>query len=154
TWTWCSASPSASPCSSRERCWSRARRPRLVPMRGCARSTWASASMPDALSFTHVIAGYGETVVLDDVSLSLPSGGTLALLRRNGVGKSTVLATAMGHPTMHGGSVRLAGQDVTRAPAYVRARAGLGYVPQEREIFPSLTVDENLTVAARAGRWT
>jgi branched-chain amino acid transport system ATP-binding protein len=106
-----------------------------------------------ALSFEHVIAGYGETVVLDDVSLSLGAGDTLALLGRNGVGKSTLLATAMGHTTLHGGSVRLAGRDVTRAPAYMRARAGLGYVPQQREIFPSLTVEENLTVAARPGRW-
>jgi branched-chain amino acid transport system ATP-binding protein len=106
-----------------------------------------------ALAFEHVVAGYGETVVLDDVSLTVPAGGTVALLGRNGVGKSTLLATAMGHTTLHGGAVRLAGQDVTRLPPYVRNRAGLGYVPQEREIFPSLTVDENLTVAARPGRW-
>jgi branched-chain amino acid transport system ATP-binding protein len=107
-----------------------------------------------ALAFEHVVAGYGETVVLDDVSLTVPRGGTVAILGRNGVGKSTLLATAMGHTTLHGGAVRLDGRDLTRLPAYARNRAGLGYVPQEREIFPSLSVDENLTVAARPGPWT
>ncbi len=111
--------------------------------------------MPDAaLAFERVSAGYGETVVLDEVSFSLPDGGTLALLGRNGVGKSTLLATVMGHTTLHRGVVGLAGRDITRLPPHARARAGLGYVPQEREIFPSLTVDENLSVAARPGRWS
>ena len=76
---------------------------------------------------------------------------TLALLGRNGVGKTTLLATIMGHTTLHGGSVALGGADITRLPIHKRAIAGFGYVPQEREIFPSLTVEENLTVAARAG---
>jgi branched-chain amino acid transport system ATP-binding protein len=110
--------------------------------------------MADWLALKQVSAGYGETVVLEGVSLGLAEGATLALLGRNGVGKTTLLATIMGHTTMHGGALELAGRDITRMPIHRRAVAGFGYVPQEREIFPSLTVDENLTVAARPGRWT
>jgi len=99
-------------------------------------------------------AGYGETVVLDGVSLSLPPRGTLAVLGRNGVGKTTLLATIMGHTTRHGGSIRFDGRDMTRLAPHRRARAGIGWVPQEREIFRSLTVAENLAVAARPGRWS
>jgi branched-chain amino acid transport system ATP-binding protein len=109
--------------------------------------------MAEWLTLRQVSAGYGETVVLEDVSLSIAEGSTLALLGRNGVGKTTLLATIMGHTTLHGGSLALAGRDITRLPVHKRALAGFGYVPQEREIFPSLTVDENLTVAARPGRW-
>lgn len=107
-----------------------------------------------ALSFEHVIAGYGETVVLDDVSLSLGAGDTLALLGRNGVGKTTLFSTIMGHTNQHGGSIRFNGEDISRLPAYRRATKGLALVPQEREIFKSLTVEENLLVAERPGRWT
>jgi branched-chain amino acid transport system ATP-binding protein len=110
--------------------------------------------MSDWLALDNVSAGYGETVVLEDVSLAMAEGATLALLGRNGVGKTTLLATIMGHTTMHGGALSLRGQDITNLPIHKRALAGFGYVPQEREIFPSLTVDENLTVAARPGRWT
>jgi branched-chain amino acid transport system ATP-binding protein len=110
--------------------------------------------MSDWLALNNVSAGYGETVVLEDVSLAMAEGATLALLGRNGVGKTTLLATIMGHTTMHGGALSLRGQDITNLPIHRRALAGFGYVPQEREIFPSLTVDENLTVAARPGRWT
>ena len=110
--------------------------------------------MAEWLALRQVSAGYGETVVLDDVSLAIAEGTTLALLGRNGVGKTTLLATIMGHTTMHGGTLSLGGQDITRLPVHKRAIAGFGYVPQEREIFPSLTVDENLTVAARPGRWS
>ena len=99
-------------------------------------------------------AGYGETVVLDGVSLFLPSRGTLAVLGRNGVGKTTLLATIMGHTTVHAGSIRFAGREVSRLAPHRRARAGIGWVPQEREIFRSLTVEENLAVAARPGRWS
>jgi branched-chain amino acid transport system ATP-binding protein len=109
--------------------------------------------MAEWLALRQVSAGYGETVVLEDVSLSIAEGSTLALLGRNGVGKTTLLATIMGHTTLHGGSLALAGRNITRLPVHKRALAGFGYVPQEREIFPSLTVDENLTVAARPGRW-
>jgi branched-chain amino acid transport system ATP-binding protein len=106
------------------------------------------------LVLEHVRAGYGRTVVLDGVSLSLQSGATLAVLGRNGVGKTTLLSTIMGHTSLHGGTIRFRGQDITALPAYARCRAGIGFVPQEREIFPSLTLEENLTVAERPGRWT
>jgi branched-chain amino acid transport system ATP-binding protein len=110
--------------------------------------------MAEGLALKDVSAGYGETVVLENVSVAVPEGATLALLGRNGVGKTTLLATIMGHTTLHGGSLSLNGRDITRLPIHKRALAGFGYVPQEREIFPSLSVDENLTVAARPGRWT
>ena len=106
------------------------------------------------LALEAVRAGYGRTVVLDGVSLRLRGGATLAVLGRNGVGKTTLLATIMGHTHLHGGSIRLRGADITRLPAYARCRAGIGLVPQEREIFASLTLEENLTVAAQSGRWT
>jgi len=106
------------------------------------------------LTLETVSAGYGRTVVLDGVSLSLAGGATLALLGRNGVGKTTLLATIMGHTTLHGGTIRFRGADIAALPAYARCRAGVGFVPQEREIFPSLTLEENLLVAARPGRWT
>lgn len=125
-------------------------------MRACVKSIWASA-MADALTLKGVTAGYGETVVLDDVSLTLRDGGTLALLGRNGVGKTTLLATVMGHTNLHRGAIAFAGQPIESLTTYRRARLGIGYVPQEREIFPSLNVDENLTVAARTaggrGKW-
>ncbi|MGO8919917.1 MAG: ABC transporter ATP-binding protein [Stellaceae bacterium] len=101
-----------------------------------------------------VRAGYGETVVLEGVSLELPAKGTLAVLGRNGVGKTTLLATIMGHTTLHGGAIRLDGREVGGLAPYRRSRLGLGWVPQEREVFRSLTVEENLAVAERAGRWT
>ena len=107
-----------------------------------------------SLDLDGVAAGYGATQVLEGISLSLPAGGTLALLGRNGVGKTTLLATIMGHTRLHAGAIRFAGHDIAALPAYRRARLGIGYVPQEREIFPSLTVAENLTVAARSGAWS
>ncbi len=107
-----------------------------------------------ALEFVGVSAGYGETVVLEDLDFRLESGESVSIIGRNGVGKTTLLATAMGHTTLHGGRVALFGEDISGAPPHRRARAGLGYVPQEREVFPSLTVRENLVVAARPGRWT
>lgn len=106
------------------------------------------------ISLDNIRAGYGETVVLAGLSLVLPERGTLALLGRNGVGKTTLLATIMGHTTLHGGRITLDGAEVSRVPPYRRARLGIGWVPQEREIFRSLTVDENLLVAERPGRWT
>jgi branched-chain amino acid transport system ATP-binding protein len=106
------------------------------------------------LAIEDVRAGYGETVVLEGVSLALPPDGTLALLGRNGVGKTTLLATIMGHTTLHSGRIHFAGQDIAALASYRRARLGIGLVPQEREVFPSLTVDENLAVAARPGAWS
>ncbi len=107
-----------------------------------------------ALELDHVHAGYGETVVLEDISLALGAGETLSIIGRNGVGKSTLLATIMGHTTLHGGRIGLHGRDVSALATYRRVAAGLAYVPQEREIFPSLTLRENLDVAARPGPWT
>ena len=106
--------------------------------------------MADALRLSGVRAGYGETVVLEDIGFALPARGALAILGRNGVGKTTLLATIMGHTTLHAGSISLNGKSVQEDPVYARSRAGIGYVPQEREIFASLSVEENLTVAARA----
>ena len=111
--------------------------------------------MADGLALHDVSAGYGETVVLEGVSLGVAAGGTLAVLGRNGVGKTTLLATVLGHTTLHAGRIAFRGQPICRLRPFQRARLGIGYVPQEREIFPSLNVDENLSVAARAGtRWT
>ncbi len=107
--------------------------------------------MPDAaLALDDLTAGYGETVVLHGVSFSLGHGETLALLGRNGVGKTTLLATIMGHTRLHRGTLTLDGKAIGRLASYARARLGLAYVPQEREIFPSLSVLENLQVAERA----
>ena len=110
--------------------------------------------MADALKLAGVRAGYGETVVLEDVGFALAARGSLAVLGRNGVGKTTLLATIMGHTTFHAGSIEFNGTPVARMPVHQRNRIGIGYVPQAREIFPSLSVVENLAVAARPGRWT
>src|SRR5690349_20200701 len=110
--------------------------------------------MPEILEVAHVTAGYGRTVILEDVSVSLPQGAALAVLGRNGVGKTTLMRTIAGHTTLHEGRIRVAGEDLTPAPAWQRARAGVAYVPPEREIFPSLSVLENVTVALKPGVWT
>jgi branched-chain amino acid transport system ATP-binding protein len=110
--------------------------------------------MPDALQIRSLSSGYGETVVLEDVALTLPERGSLAILGRNGVGKTTLLSTVMGHTTFHSGSITFQNREISRLPVYERARRGIGFVPQERLIFPSLSVQENLTVAGRPGRWS
>jgi len=110
--------------------------------------------MPDALRMSGVRAGYGETVVLEDIELALPERGTLAVLGRNGVGKTTLLATIMGHTSFHAGSIECNGRPIAGLPVYERCRLGIGLVPQARDIFPSLTVEENLAVASRPGRWS
>ncbi len=110
--------------------------------------------MPEALQLKGVSAGYGETHVLDGIDLALAQGESLSVIGRNGVGKSTLLETIMGHTTLHAGEIGLRGARIDPAPAHERARAGLGYVPQEREIFPSLSVRENLELCARPGAWT
>jgi len=111
------------------------------------------------LALEAVSAGYGETIVIEGISLGLAPGGAMAVLGRNGVGKTTLLATIMGHTRLRAGRIRFAGDDITGLPPFRRARLGIGYVPQEREIFASLTVAENLLVAARPGalndrRWS
>jgi branched-chain amino acid transport system ATP-binding protein len=105
------------------------------------------------LTLDKVTAGYGDAVVLHDVSLALPEHGSLALLGRNGVGKSTLLLTIMGYTQLRSGRVAWRGQDISRLAPHRRAGNGIGWVAQEREIFPSLSVEENLTVAARPGAW-
>jgi branched-chain amino acid transport system ATP-binding protein len=101
-----------------------------------------------------VEAGYGETVVIEGVSLAVAPDGSLAVLGRNGVGKTTLLATIMGHTRLRAGRMRFTGEDISQLPSYRRSRLGIGFVPQEREVFRSLTVAENLSVAARPGAWT
>ena len=105
------------------------------------------------LKLENVTAGYGDAVVLHGISLDLPEHGSLALLGRNGVGKSTLLMTIMGYTQLRSGRVVWKGQDISRLPPNRRAVNGIGWVAQEREIFPSLSVEENLTVASRAGPW-
>ena len=107
----------------------------------------------ELLALEGVRAGYGESVVLEDIALRLGEGDSLALLGRNGVGKTTLLVTLMGFTDLHRGSVRWRGAEIAAMPAHQRARAGLGWVPQERMMYPSLTVEEHLTVVARPGRW-
>ena len=106
------------------------------------------------LSLVSVSAGYGETVVLENIDLEILAGEAVSVIGRNGVGKSTLLMTIMGHTDLHSGSVHLNGKEITAAKPCQRVWNGLGLVPQERLIFPSLTVDENLAVAVRAGSWT
>jgi branched-chain amino acid transport system ATP-binding protein len=101
-----------------------------------------------------VSAGYGESVVVEDVSLAIEPGESVALLGRNGVGKTTLLTTIMGLTKLHRGSIRWQGADVARAAAHRRSAAGIGWVPQERRMWKSLTVEEHLTCVARPGDWT
>ena len=107
-----------------------------------------------AVELTGVRAGYGDTVILDAVTLRVEPGERIAVIGRNGVGKTTLLSAMVGQARLHGGRIRLHGADIGRLPSHARAAAGLGYVPQGREIFPSLTVRENLLVARRPGKWT
>ncbi|AMO24282.1 ABC transporter ATP-binding protein [Ramlibacter solisilvae] len=109
--------------------------------------------MAELLALEGLCAGYGEGIVLDECSFTLDEGETLAVLGRNGAGKSTLLLTAMGQTRVRRGAIRWCGQDLIGVPRHRRAALGLGWVPQEREIFDSLSVEENLTVAARPGRW-
>jgi branched-chain amino acid transport system ATP-binding protein len=109
--------------------------------------------MAELLRLEQVCAGYGDALVLEAISLKLDAGGSLALLGRNGMGKTTLIATLMGATRFKSGRMNFAGQDLTVIPAHARAEQGLAWVPQERDIFPSLTVQENLTVAARPGPW-
>jgi branched-chain amino acid transport system ATP-binding protein len=123
-------------------------------MRRCARSTWERSAVAEPLlALRDVRAGYGDAVILDGISFEIPERGSLAVLGRNGVGKSTLLLTIMGFTRLHSGSILWKGRDITSLAPHERARLGLGWVAQERDIFPSLTVEENLTVAARAGPW-
>ncbi|MGV0958596.1 MAG: ABC transporter ATP-binding protein [Limnohabitans sp.] len=114
--------------------------------------------MAELLKVQNLSAGYGEAVVLNDISLTLAEGETLALLGRNGTGKTTLMDTLAGATRQHGGQIFLGGQPLHSLPSHERAAAGIGWVPQERNIFKSLTVHENLTAVARPARqsraWT
>jgi branched-chain amino acid transport system ATP-binding protein len=109
--------------------------------------------MAELLKVEKLRAGYGEAVVLQDVSLALGEGETLALLGRNGTGKTTLINTLAGATRQHGGSITLGGIALHKLASHERAAAGIGWVPQERNIFKSLTVHENLTAVARPGKW-
>ena len=108
--------------------------------------------MAELLRVEALSAGYGEAVVLNGINLSLGEGQTLALLGRNGTGKTTLINTLAGATRQHGGSITLGGTTLHKLPSHERAAAGIGWVPQERNIFKSLTVDENLTAVARPSR--
>ena len=153
-WNWCSGSRRASLSWSRAQSWSRALRRRSPPTSACATSIWAMRTMAEALlTLSDVRAGYGNSIVLDKVTFELPENGSLAVLGRNGVGKSTLFLTIMGYTTFRRGAIVWRGRDITRLTPHRRALLGIGWVAQEREIFPSLTVEENLEVAARPGPW-
>jgi branched-chain amino acid transport system ATP-binding protein len=110
--------------------------------------------MSDLLTLRQVSAGYGEAIVISNVDIELRQGESLAVLGRNGTGKTTLLNTIIGVTRRRGGTIRLGGRELTNARPEVRAAAGIGWVPQERNIFKSLTVEENLTAIARPGAWT
>ena len=110
--------------------------------------------MPDLLRIEHLRSGYGEAVVLSDMSLRLAESEVLALLGRNGTGKTTLINSIVGVTRRFDGTITLGGVDVTRMRPDQRARAGIGWVPQERNIFRSLTVEENMTAVAQPGPWT
>jgi branched-chain amino acid transport system ATP-binding protein len=107
----------------------------------------------ELLSIQGVSAGYGEAVVVEDLSLGIAEGESVALLGRNGVGKTTLLATILGLTHLHHGAIGWNGADMARWPTHRRARAGIGWVPQERRMWPSLTVEEHLSSVARPGEW-
>src|SRR3984893_6035368 len=110
--------------------------------------------MPEVLQIENLSAGYGEAVVLSNVSLRLDEGRSLALLGRNGMGKATLLNSIVGPTRALDATIALARRDITRLPPDQRAHKGVGWVPQERNIFKSLTVEENMTAVAEPGRWT
>ncbi|MES2946189.1 MAG: ABC transporter ATP-binding protein [Pseudomonadota bacterium] len=110
--------------------------------------------MSELLLVDGLSAGYGEAVVLNNIAFTLSEGKTLALLGRNGTGKTTLINTLAGATRQHAGSISLNGIALHKLPSHERAAQGIGWVPQERNIFKSLTVNENLTAVARRGAWT
>src|SRR3954469_9681448 len=154
TWTWCSRLPTASRCWSTAPCWWKGRPTKWPGIRRSRRSISARRPMPDLLAIECLRAGYGEAVVLPSMSLSLGEGQVLALLGRNGTGKTTLINSIVGITRRFGGSISLGGRDISTMRPDQRARAGIGWVPQERNIFRSLTVEENLTAVAQPGPWS
>src|SRR5258707_4964399 len=136
------------------RYWSKARPARWRAMPASRRSISARAPMPDLLYIEGLRAGYGEGVVLPNMSLRLAESQVLALLGRNGTGKTTLINSIVGITRRFGGTVGLGGLDITQMRPDQRARAGLGWGPQERNIFRSLTVEEKKTAVAQPGPWT
>ena len=110
--------------------------------------------MAELLRIEDVSAGYGDSVIVEGISLAVDEGDSLALLGRNGVGKTTLLLTVLGATRLRGGALRWRGSDLGSMPMFRRARAGMGWVPQQRALYPSLTVEEHLTAVARPGEWT
>ena len=110
--------------------------------------------MTELLRIEGLSAGYGDALVIAGLDLAVEDGRSLALLGRNGAGKTTLINALIGATPMRAGSIRLAGVDIAALPSYRRARAGLGWCPQERNIFRSLSVEENLTAVARPGPWS
>src|SRR3977135_1819003 len=154
TWTSCSRSPTGSRCWSTAPCSSTARRTRSRATRASRPSIWASRSMPDLPTIERLGGGDGEGRAHNEVSLALAEGQSLALLGRNGMGKTTLINSIVGVTRFIGGTIALDGRDITPLRPDQRAHAGIGWVPQERNIFKSLTVEENLPAVARPGRWT
>ncbi|HXR55832.1 MAG TPA: ABC transporter ATP-binding protein [Casimicrobiaceae bacterium] len=132
--------------------------PRIIPPRslrfGGRVSGVERPGATELIALDGITAGYGASVVLEDISLSLEEGDSLALLGRNGAGKTTLLVTLMGLTRVHRGTLRFRGDALTRVATYKRARAGIGWVPQERYMWPTLTIEEHLTAVVRPGRWT
>ena len=110
--------------------------------------------MAELLRVENLSAGYGEALVIQGLSFAVQDGQSLALLGRNGVGKTTLIDSVIGVTTRFGGTIALAGEDITTLPPHLRARRGIGWTPQERNIFRSLTVEENLTAVEQPGEWT
>src|SRR5438128_835209 len=153
TWISCSRSQIAFRCWSTAPCSLRVRPTRSRAIPASRPSILANRSMPDVLQIERLTAGYGEAIVLNGISLALSEGQSLALLGRNGMGKTTLINSIVGVTRFVGGSIRLDGRDITGLRPDQRAHAGIGWVPQERNIFKSLTVEENLTAVARPGPW-
>jgi branched-chain amino acid transport system ATP-binding protein len=109
--------------------------------------------MAGLLRLDRVTAGFGQTVIIEDVSFAIERGGVLAVLGRNGVGKSTLMKTIAGQTRLHAGNIAFDDREIGPLASYYRARGGIGYVPQTRDIFHSLTVEENLLIAAQPGPW-
>src|SRR5690606_36325276 len=130
--------------------WWRTLPKRSPPMNVFGKFIWEQV-MTDLLCMQGIEAGYGDAIVLEDINFSLRDGETLAVLGRNGVGKTTLIATSMGHTRIRRGEMSWLDKNLRKATPHSRARMGLGWVPQEREVFPSLSVEENLAVAALPG---